>query len=292
MTYTLLAVIVVLVVAHLASDLTRLRRYDWYRRWLTAVNARVASGTPPAGVLALAIGVPLLAVAAVQLAFRGELGGLPTFLFATAALFYAWGPRDLDRDVHAAATTSPAEQPGYAAVVLQGPVPASGSAMAALVGRAALRRWFGPLFWFVLLGAFGAIAYRLVQLGAEDDHELLPAAQRGLAATLLGLLNWPVAHLMTLGMAIATDFDTVLATWRARVQRGGSWRAPDPGLIDAVTAAAIKADLEAEDRDEDFETTATSDRSALLLDALAVMWRVLVVWLAILALLALASLVA
>jgi AmpE protein len=292
MTYTLLAVIVVLVVSHLASDLARLRRYDWYGRWLSSVNARMAAGTSSAGALAAAIGVPLLAVAIVQLLLRGELGGLPAFLFATLALFYAWGPRDLDRDVHAAATTPPAEQPGYAAVVLQGPLPASGSAMAALVGRAALRRWFGPLLWFVLLGAFGAIAYRLVQLGAEDEHALLPAAQRAHATTLLAWLDWPVVHVMALGMAVATDFDAVLATWRARLRVAGGWQVPDAGMIDAVTASAIKADLQAEDHDEDFDTTATIDRSTLLLDALAVMWRVLVVWLAILALLALASLVA
>ncbi len=293
MTYLLIAVIVVLILAHFAPDLTQVRRYDGFGHWLTSLSQRLSPSTwnSPYALL-ISIGLPVLLVAIVQGMLDEPLDGFFGFLFAIAALFYSWGPRDLDRDVHAVATALPADQPAQAAAFLQGPVPMTGGAMAALVGRAAQRRWFGPLLWFVLLGAFGAVLYRLAQLAAEEDVEMLSPGQRGAAARLLAILDWPVAHLMSLGMAIATDFDTILSLWRTRAQANGGWFHFDAGLVSAVTAAAVKADLEDAENDgvEGYDDIAVVDRGVLLRNGLAVAWRVLIVWLAVLALIALAGL--
>jgi AmpE protein len=293
MTYVLIAVIVVLGLGHFTPDLAQVRRYDGFAHWLGWLSRRLPPATwESAYALLVGIGVPVLAVAMVQSILAEPLDGVLGLLFAIVALFYAWGPRDLDRDTNAAATAPPVEQPAAAAAFLGGPVPQTGAAMAALVGRAAQRRWFGPLFWFVVLGAFGAILYRLAQLAAEEDVEMLSPAQRGASARLLAILDWPVAWLMSLGMAIATDFDTVNTLCRARVRAAGGVFRFDPGLVPAVTAAAVKADLDESDGDgaDGFDDIALVDRGVLLRDALAVVWRVLVVWLAILALTALAGL--
>lgn len=293
MTYVLIAVIVVLVLGHFAPDLAQVRRYDGFAHWLRWLSRRLPPATwESAYALLIGIGVPLLAVAIVQSILAEPLDGLFALLFAIAALFVAWGPRDLDRDTQAAATAPPMEQPAQAAAFLNGPLPQTGAAMAALVGRAAQRRWFGPLFWFIVLGAFGAILYRLAQLAAEEAIEMLSPAQRDAANRLLAILDWPVAWLMSLGMAIATDFDTVLALCRARVRAAGGGFHFDPGLVPAVTAAAVKADLDESDIDstDGFDDVGIVDRGVLLRDALAVVWRVLVVWLAVLALVALAGL--
>ena len=295
MTYLLMAVIIVLIMSHFAPDLARVRRYDWFVAWIERLGRRVSPATwhSPYSLM-LSIGLPVLAVALVQSALSQPIDGVLGFVFAIASLFYAWGPRDLDRDVQRAAESPPGEQAAQAAQRLGGTLPDTGAAMAALVGRAAQRRWFGPLFWFIVLGAFGAVLYRLAQLSADDEDVELPAGQRAAAVRLLAILDWPVAHLMALGMAIATDFDVVMRVWRTRVHGAAGWFVFDADLVPTVTAAAVKADLDTEAADEadDFDNNVFQDRGVVLRDALAVVWRVLIVWLALMALAALASLLA
>src|SRR5690606_7880784 len=99
---TRLAVVVALVLGHLARELPALlRHYGWFEGWLDWLRARLGEGGVLAGRwgLVLALGPPLLLVALLQWLLDGVLFGLPGLLFAVAVLFHAWGPRDLDRDV-------------------------------------------------------------------------------------------------------------------------------------------------------------------------------------------------
>lgn len=294
MTYLLIAVLVVLIASHYSPDLVRLRRYDWFASYLVKLGARLGAAMwQRPSTLLVVLALPLVAVAVIQSLLAQPANGVFGLVFAAVILFWAWGPRDLDRDIEAVAAAPPAEQPVEAVLKLQAPLPVTGAGFAAAAGRAGLRRWFGPLFWFVLLGAFGAALYRLGQLAAEEDLEMLPPEQRGAALRLLAILDWPVVHLMALAMAVATDFDTVIRAWRARMHLTGGAFALDDQLLPAVTVAAIKADLEAEAGDaavEGFDDPAPIDRGPLLRDAQAVAWRVLIVWLAVIGLVALASL--
>ena len=83
--------------------LVALRRYDWFIRWLEWLAAQLGDNAAwrGAGGMLFAIGPPLLLVALLQIALRGDFYGFPAFVFALVALFYAWGPRDLDHDVEA-----------------------------------------------------------------------------------------------------------------------------------------------------------------------------------------------
>jgi AmpE protein len=98
---------------------------------------------------------------------------LPSFLFALAILFYAWGPRDLDHDVEAVVEAADPEARRAAAGRLfpdrDAPPTLDGGSLVEAVFRCALWRWFGVLFWFLLLGAFGALLYRLVSLCAQGE---------------------------------------------------------------------------------------------------------------------------
>lgn len=296
MAYLLLAAIIVLVLSHYAPDLARLRRYDWFESWLAWLAQRLPDSwrRSPYSVL-ICIGVPVAALALLQSALGVPLGGLLAFVLAAATLFYAWGPRDLDHSVSIIADAPPVAQATQAGVHLEsGTAPQTSAGLAGALGRAAQRRWFGPLLWFIVLGAAGALLYRLAQLAAENTIDPLTPAQREACARLLAILDWPVAHLMTLGMAIATDFDAVLQVWRSRVKAAGGLFTFDHGLVEETTAVAVKADLEEADSHdaERFDEAATIDRGPVLRDALAVMWRVLTVWLAVIAVAALATLLA
>ena len=103
MAWTLVAVVLVLVLGHVAPALTQLRGYTWFIEWLRILgraNSGQAVWQGRLGLL-LAIGLPVVAVGAVQFLLRNHFYGLPGFGFALLALAYAWGPRDLDLDVDA-----------------------------------------------------------------------------------------------------------------------------------------------------------------------------------------------
>jgi AmpE protein len=99
----LIAVVLALVLGHVAPGLGSVRRYGWFigwLRWLGRVFAGQGVWQGRVGLL-LAVGVPVLAVAALQWGLGDRWYGLPIFLFALVALVYTWGPRDLELDVEA-----------------------------------------------------------------------------------------------------------------------------------------------------------------------------------------------
>ena len=272
MSVTLIAVVVALVIGHTLPALASLRRYDWYVSWLDWLGRQLGDQPfwrGPWG-LAIALAVPLLVVGLLQLGLRDDLLGLPAFVFALAMLFYAWGPRDLDHDV---------------------------DAVVEAVFSCALWRWFGVLFWFLLLGPFGALLYRLAALSAQGEaRQRLPEGAAGAARTALALLDWPVAQLMTLAMALVVNFDSVLSAWK---DAGGASLRADTGFLAAAARASVRHEM-AQDAVEDMGTdyvpdTATATLAlpelAELRDAMSLVWRILLLWLAVLALFVIAGFV-
>jgi AmpE protein len=64
-------------------------------------------------------------------------------------------------------------------------------------------RWFAVVFYFVLLGAPGALAYRLLHLSGELRDE--PAVKR-VQARMLHIADWLPARLLVLAFALAGDY--------------------------------------------------------------------------------------
>ena len=294
MALTLIAVVLSLVLGHVLPVLPMLRRYDWFVAWLQAL-ARVFAGQGAwqgrFGLL-LAVGVPVALVGLVQWLLDDRAYGLPGFLFALLVLIYTWGPRDLDLDVDAVIDAPDPTSRRAAAQSLfpEGGEPViEGPALVEAVFRCALWRWFGVLFWFLLLGAAGAIAYRLVSLAAQGEaRRTLPAAQSNAAALFIALLNWPVAHLVSFGLALAANFDTVLAAWRDWHARNGVRL--DVGFLGAAARASVDCELAEEDA---YAIDGPAQAPALLelRDAMSLVWRVLLLWLAVLALFVIAGFV-
>src|SRR5690606_22303929 len=101
---TLFAVVVALVLGHLAPSFAAAVRDDgWYRALLQWLDRRFREDGFWRGRwgLLLALVPVVLLVGLVQWALDGIVFGLPALLFGVAMVFYAWGPRDLDVDVAA-----------------------------------------------------------------------------------------------------------------------------------------------------------------------------------------------
>ena len=290
MSAALIAVVVSLLLGHLVPSLPLLRRYDWFIGWLHWLGKQTSGDEWPNRIgLLLAVGLPLLVVGAIQFFIDDLWYGLPAVFVALLALLYTWGPRDLNLDVEAVIEARGPEARRSAAATLfpEGGEPVvEGPTLVAAVFHCALWRWFGVLFWFVVAGAVGALGYRLVSLCAQGEaRRSLPEAQRGVARTTLAVLNWPVAQLMTFALALAADFDKVLTAWR-------DWHANgvrlDLGFLDAAARASVASELAEEDAYA-VDGPAQAPDLLELRDAMSLVWRILLLWLGLLALFVLAG---
>lgn len=302
MALDLLSLLVVLGLSSAAPDLIRLREFGWLRDWadwlhgINQPNGFWRSG----GGLVLTLGLPVLAVALLQALLAPALSGALGFVFGVVVLFWSFGPRDLDQDVsdfvdghdpeaRAAAAraleieASPVQvtADAVAELAMDAPAPVFNRAVDAIF-EAALKRWFGVIFWFLVFGAAGAALYRLAQLIADrrELKESLPARQIEWAERLWAALAFIPAHLMSLSLALASDFDSVVRAWREHHERHGQgWLHLDLGFLTAAARALVDAD------DLDPVLDAHGNGSALAArQAQQLVWRVLIAWLAAMAL--------
>jgi AmpE protein len=297
MAATLLAVVAALAIGHLAPGIAGgVRQYAWYGSWLRWLDAQFPEGSVWRGTwgIALALVVPLLVVGLFQRVLDQPLWGFVGLLFDIAVLFYCWGPRDLDVDVEAVLDAPDAAARRVAAARLwpQGEPPSlDGPSLVEAVFRNAQRRWFGVLFWFCLLGPFGAVLYRLSVLAVERDDAQLPSGTASGAGTWLAILEWPVAQLMTLALALVGNFDSVMAAWREDGAFG-----LHGNLLNTAARASVRSEIaeEVADYTESGIPAATALAEAFgelpeLRDAMNLVWRILVLWLALIAVLVIAG---
>jgi AmpE protein len=294
MATVLLATLLALLLGHTVPELARLRDYSWFQHWLRYWAERVGESQfwhgPAATVLT--IGLPVALLALLQWSLHGTWWGLPSFALASVVVFYCWGPRDLDLEIEAIHASTEREERLAALQRLPEdpptpPLKLEGAQVVDQVFLAALSRWFGVLFWFFLIGASGALLYRLVCLadGSRAYRDALSLEQAGAVKSLHRLMNWPAAQLMTLALALAADFDAVLTAWRDfHGQRVPGWYSAEPGYMTAAARASVDLDNGSEDE-------SVVDESALIAmqQAMALIWRVLVVWLAALSVFVLAG---
>ena len=289
MAIRLVAALIVLLLALTQVDFTRLRDFSWFRSWLAQL--RFAEG---GGRVAIALAVPIILCALIQRALYGWGFGAAGLIFALLVLIYTLGPREPEADIDAvlSAPDAPAREAaaqglnddaGAAALSFTAP------ALVEAAVLAGLRRRFGVLFWFFLIGPTGALLYRLAHVAATDGGELDLRARDG-ARRFAAALDWIPAHLMVLAMALVSDFEAVLHAWRVWHTRPG--RSPwelEPGFLAAVARSGVDADIEAGDGGVIADI---GDPLEELADARRLLIRVLVVWLAVVALIVLAGWVA
>ena len=109
------------------------------------------------------------------------------------------------------------------------------------------------------------------------------------------MLEWPVAQLMSLSTALVGNFDTALGAWR---DAGGASLSLDHGFLAAVARASVRSELAEEVADYADESGLATPPAIVVLgelpelrDAMSLVWRSLLVWLAVLALFVIAGFV-
>ena len=185
---------------------------------------------------------------------------------------------------------------------------------------AAHRHVFGVFFWFVLLSTFGlgpagAVLYRLAEFASrywafKSRNVGVPMNPRllDLSLRLFQLLDHVPARLTAFGFAVVANFEEAIHGWR---RDAGLWKHPNEGIILASAAGAVGVQLGGgaapgvtPDRSKTFDSGAGPElvwaegstggmppEAGHLRSIVGLVWRSVVLWMLLLALLSLANLI-
>lgn len=185
---------------------------------------------------------------------------------------------------------------------------------------AAHRHVFGVFFWFVLLSSFGlgpagAVLYRMAEfasrywafksrtVGAPINERLMALSQR-----LFTLLDHVPARMTAFGFAVVGNFEEAITCWR---RDAWLWKHANEGIILAAAAGAVGVQLGGNaapgvtpDRSKTFDSGAAPGSAGAegftpglppvtghLRSIVGLVWRSVVLWMLLLALLTLANLI-
>jgi adenosylcobinamide-phosphate synthase len=165
---------------------------------------------------------------------------------------------------------------------------------------AAHRHVFGVLacfvvFWWLGLGPAGAVFYRMAEYLSRNWRErpdgTPSAALRQAAASAWQWVDHLPARVTSLGFAVVGNFEEAVASWRGEAAR---YAAGSDGVLLAATSGALGVRLAQQpgsDEMDDGEVTVRAEpQIALLASVVGLVWRSVVLWMLLLALLSLARL--
>lgn len=220
--------IIIIVLCFLADRYypigNQVRHYGWFERYVSYLqnkwlNTRKMSEWPTL----LLILLPLIIITAVlQFLLFKTLWGIPGFLFNFIVLFYCLGPTHLKElyQHYFAAKERGDYAAAYASVSTREPQLFDNETE---MSRGVTQQIFvlsneniiAVIFWYLLLGATGALMYRLIVLltdyakKSEDFYQ--PVGQ--LSISIKQYLDWIPVRILALCYAIAGNFVECFAVW-------------------------------------------------------------------------------
>ena len=219
---TLIIILIGMAIEHFVGVADDMRRFSWFEqlvRWLENRLADYPLWNGSAGVI-ITLFLPLFVVAFVSWALT-ELFLPLGLLFALLVLIYSLGPRylnpqldDLVDAMESGSDESTVEQLmnafGYSESL--------GNEFRTLLENIlveANERLFGVLFWFIVLGPFGAILYRLSCLLWRQQSDIHGGYAES-CRDLYNILNWPTVRFMALGNALTGNMVDAIEAWHEK----------------------------------------------------------------------------
>jgi adenosylcobinamide-phosphate synthase len=296
MTEILLTAILAVVLDRLLPDRRGIKPFAWYRDWAESIEERFNGGKRLHGVGAVLIAIVPIAAGVLLVRFvLGEIGWLLRFVFDVVVLYLCL---DVYRLSAVAGQVSHALESGnqreaeehLRALTGKGAPEPNDTAIARTTVEAVLKQGnslvISPLFWFLVLGPVGAVVQRLSAiLDMLWGHRYERFAQFGWAAARFDdVLGWIPARITALSYALMGNFEDALHAWRARM---GVWSDINSGPLLASGYGALHmqsyevSSLDSEYEDRSAEPVVILPDASHIRRVVALVWRVLLLWLAI-----------
>jgi membrane protein required for beta-lactamase induction len=248
----LLALILAYILSHLVAKPHRFRQFDWYESWSKWFRSRTNWSTAEFSVIVI-VATPVLLVSVILLSLFDSV--IWNLLVSIVILSYCIGPESLEEDVDSGEIKKKLGIRKNAKVAV----------LIKRMTQLSLQRWFGVFFWYVVLGVVGALIYRL-----SERLDFYTSNESNLKATieqLMKILNYPVAWMMVVSLAIASDFERIFKKCKAYMNSDNIKSMNDTFLYEAADFAVENCEVEA-DSDTSIEQVTIN-----------VLKRMLIVWL-------------
>jgi len=233
---TFIALILGLLVASLWDDIRSIHQDDWFYRFSDWLNKLVL---PEPLTVAVAVLAPWFVAATLMASLDSFLFGLGWIAAAIFLLVYSLGRGDFEEQarIYGGSVASGDNEGAWLHLrewfgLEQDSAPADARALQALavrqIGYEGFQRQFAILFWFVVLGPAGALAYRLLQLHHND---------RGgeTSAKVLFVVDWVPSRLYALGFALTGDF------LGSTDELGDAWSDPSMSASEVIASVGLAA---------------------------------------------------
>jgi len=227
--------------------------YMAFARYVNQLAQSLNAGQYRDGVISWALAVlPAALIVFVVHMLSRQLSWITVLLWNVAVLYLALGFRQFSHFYTDVAAALRAADPARArAVIARWRGDTAGELTPGEAARVAIelgllrshRHVFGVIVWFVLLGAAGAIIYRLAALlhdrwgGARDGDT---GAFGLFAARAFELMDWLPLRMTAFSFAVAGDFMGAVECWRSQAQ---TWRVRSQGILLASAAGALGVKL-------------------------------------------------
>ncbi len=287
------------------------------RGWMRWVIRNLDAGKEPHGWLAwsFAVGLPTAVALTVHWLLVTQVGWLAAVLWSVAVLYASLGFRQFSHhftDIRDALDAGDEEQARQLLAQWR-QIDASELPRREVIRHvieysvlAAHRHVFGVLAWYSILAAFGlgpagAVFYRLTEFVtrywphvSSGQGQPVSEAARAAAAKAWHWADWLPARITALGFAIVGSFEDAIDSWRSHEAK---LDASNDGVILAATAGAVNVRLGAqapltalEEEAEPLGPSRQEPELAHLRSIVGLVWRSVVMWMLLLALLTLARL--
>lgn len=269
----LISIILGLFLDRTFRHLHDLRDMTWFEFYSQAILRITGRLTPPLQFI-LILAVPAALILTIQVLLQDFLFNIPGFIFAVIIFIYCLGPACLSSDIeayiHARTLGDEDEALHYAGSIADATASASLDQQTSDVTRAILHvaneRIFATIFWFIILGPFGAMLYRLIsELSKQIEYDDLA----GFSEFIHSIMAWVPARMLAAGYALTGDFDGAYHGYRDRAQSTDFSQSNAEVLISTGMGAMQELDRENE--------------LASIYGAQALVMRAVIVWVGILA---------
>jgi len=163
-----------------------LRDMTWFEFYVQVIRKFIGNLSPSLQFIII-LALPVFILLLLQISLHNFLFNLPGFIFGVVIFIYCLGPVCLSTEIeaytHARTLGDDDEALHYAGTITDAPASNSPDQQTTDVTRAILyvanERIFSTIFWFVILGPFGCMLYRLIsELSKQIEyHELVEFAQ-------------------------------------------------------------------------------------------------------------------